>query len=67
MKVNLTPPRSSVVVNAQGRESRGYGSRLVRVCGTPVGALRCPCGVVINTLVDLIKWAGRYPNFETYD
>ena len=53
----LHPP-SSVVVNTQGQESgdswfetySGHGVWYPR---------RRPCGVTINTLVDLINWQGR--------
>ena len=53
--VTLTPP-SSVVVNTQGRESGGSG---FETCSGVWYPRRRPCGVAINTLVDLIKWLGK--------
>ena len=49
------------MVNTQGRESGGSG------CETYSGAWyprRRPCGVAINTLVDLNKLAGESPSFK---
>ena len=50
-----TPP-SSVVINTQGRES--WGSWFETCSGVWYPRLR-PCGVAINTLVDLINWLGK--------
>ena len=52
--LNGTPP-SSVVVNTQGRESRCSG---FETCSGVWYPRRRPCGVAINTLVDLINWLG---------
>ena len=53
-----TPP-SSVVVNTQGRES---GGSWFETCSGVWYPSRRPCGVAINTLVDLNKLAGETPS-----
>ena len=50
-----TPP-SSVVVNTQGLES---GGSWFETCSGVWYPRRRPCGVAINTLVDLINWLGK--------
>ena len=54
-----TPP-SNVVVNTPGRES---GGSWFETCSGAWYPRRRPCGVAINTLVDLIKLAGETPSF----
>ena len=53
--INIPPP-SSVVVNTQGRES---GGSWFKTCSGVWYPRRRPCGVAINTLVDLINWLGK--------
>ena len=50
-----TPP-SSVVVNTQGLES---GGSWFETCSGVWYPRRRPCGVAINTSVDLINWLGK--------
>ena len=56
----LLRPPSSVVVNTQGRES---GGSWFETCSGVWYPRRRPCGVAINTLVDLNKLAGETPSF----
>ena len=58
MGSKCTPP-SSVVVNTQGQES---GGSWFETCSGVWYARRSPCGVAINTLVDLNKFAGETPS-----
>ena len=48
------------MVNTQGRES---GGSWVETCSGVWYPRRRPCGVAINTLVDLNKLAGETPSF----
>ena len=52
--------QSSVVVNTQGLESRGSW---FETCSGVWYSRRRPCGVAINTLVGLIKFAEETPSF----
>ena len=47
---------SSVVVNTQGRE---FGGSWFETCSGVWYPRRRPCGVSINTFVDLINWLGK--------
>ena len=49
-------PPISVVVNTQGRQS---GGSWLETCSGVWYPRRRPCGVAINTLVDLINWLGN--------
>ena len=50
------------MVNAQGRES---GGSWFEICSGVWYPRRRPCGVAINTLVDLNKLAGETPSFKS--
>ena len=52
---SYTPP-SSAVANTQGRES---GGSWFETCSGVWYPRRRPCGVAINTLLDLINWPGK--------
>ena len=51
-----SPPPRSVAVNTLGRES---GDSWFETCLGVWYPRRRPCGVAINTLVDLINWLGK--------
>ena len=57
----IDSPPSSVVVNMQGRESGGWW---FETCSGVWYPRRCPCGVAINTLVDLKNWLGKPQVFD---
>ena len=62
----ITPP-SSVVVNTQSRLSREPEGSWFETCLDVWYPRRRPCGVAINTLVDLINWLGNFDNlFSDY-
>ena len=58
-----TPP-NTVVIDAQGRESGGSGFETCSGVWYPRRWPRRPCGVAINTLVDLNKLAGESLSFR---